>query len=174
MQPVSERDADLSPPPRMDKTDMRRWRPAYHQAGHKETKSPIARGVTKTKKKLPLRQNKDELTLLSTAYEIPWQAWGGHYGPPIKIAPECPRKLKLGTQVLKGILKRYPKSFLQKTLLKKNQGPWKTPFLLKIADFGQILAILTQKWGRSAKNTDFWPSFFSSPMQYHDTWKVNQ
>ena len=66
----------------------------------------------------------DFLTLLSTAYEIPCQVRGGAImAPPIKIAPECPRKLKLGTQVLKGILKRYPKSFLQKTLLKKIQGP---------------------------------------------------
>ena len=60
------------------------------------------------------------------AYEIPWQPRGGGImALPIRMVPECPRKMKLGTQVLKGILKRYPKSFLQKTLLEKIQGPWK-------------------------------------------------
>ena len=56
----------------------------------------------------------------------------GRYGggaimaPPIKIAPECPRKLKLGTQVLKGILKKYLKYFFAKNPTeKKSRAPKK-------------------------------------------------
>ena len=55
-----KQDADPSPPSRMDKMDMWRWRPAYHQAGHKETQSPITRGEIKEHKKLPTKENADK------------------------------------------------------------------------------------------------------------------
>ena len=53
------------------------------------------------------------LTLFSMAYEIPWQPWGGasNAPPPMEMAPEYPRLMKIGTQVPQGMPTRFPNLF---------------------------------------------------------------
>ena len=70
---------------------------------------------------------------------------GGIMAPTIILAPDGSRLVKLGTQIPQRILYRYPKPFLQLTLLWKKSGANK-PFLMKITYFGPILTIFIQNW----------------------------